>query len=130
MYGMALEKQHALCKPYPSKLELIEKYGYDSKQLSHIIRLYALALNYIEGEPYKDCLIPNDFVKELCIKIKTYDTQLTAEKAQEMAENYMLCFKALVDKFLEEEHAIDAKTYYAMIMTKARIMKKHFKEQL
>ena len=130
MYGMALEKQHALCKPYPSKLELIEKYGYDSKQLSHIIRLYALALNYIEGEPYKDCLIPNDFTKTLCINIKTYNTQLTAEKAQEMAENYMLCFKAFVDKFLQEEHPINARAYYAMDIFKARIMKRHFKEQL
>lgn len=130
MYGMALEKQHALCCPYPSKLELIEKYGYDSKQLSHIIRLYALALNYIEGEPYKDCLIPNDFTKTLCINIKTYNTQLTVEKAQEMAENYMLCFKAFVDRFLQEEHPVNDRVYYAMNVFKARIMKKYFKEQL
>lgn len=130
MYGMALEKQHALCHPYPSKLELIEKYGYDSKQLSHIIRLYALALNYIEGESYKDCLIPNDFTKTLCIKIKTYETQLTAEKAQKMAENYMLYFKALVDRFLQEEHSVNDRPYYAMDVFKARIMKKYFKEQL
>jgi predicted nucleotidyltransferase len=130
MYGMALEKQHALCQPYPSKLELIEKYGYDSKQLSHIIRLYALALNYIEGEPYRDCLIPNDYVKGLCIKIKTYDTQLTAEKAQEMATNYMICFKVFVDRYLEKERTIDNNVYYAMDEIKARIMKKYFKEQL
>lgn len=130
MYGMALEKQHALCKPYPSKLELIDKYGYDSKQLSHIIRLYVLALNYIEGEFYEDCLIPNDFTKALCIRIKTYNTQLTAEKAQETAENYMLYFKALVDRFLQEEHEVNDEVYCTMDTIKARIMKRHFKEQL
>lgn len=130
MYGMALEKQHALCHPYPSKLELINKYGYDSKQLSHIIRLYALALNYIEGESYKNCLIPNDFTKDLCIKIKTYNTRLTVEKAQQMAENYMCYFKAEVDRYLEREHIIDNNVYYAMDIIKARIMKKYFKEQL
>lgn len=130
MYGMALEKQHALCHPYPSKLKLIETYGYDSKQLSHIIRLYALALNYIGGESYKDCLIPNDFVKELCIKIKTYHTQLTAEKAQKMAEDYVRYFKSEVDKFLQKEHTVNDRVYYVMDVIKARIMKKYFREQL
>lgn len=130
MYGMALEKQHALCHPYPSKLELIQKYGYDSKQLSHIIRLYTLALNYIEEVPYRDCLIPNDFVKDWCIKIKTYDTQLTVEKAQKMAEVYMCYFKSIVDRYLKKEHTIDNNVYYAMDEIKARIMKKYFKEQL
>ena len=130
MYGMALEKQHALCQPYPSKLELINKYGYDSKQLSHIIRLYALALNYIEDEPYGDCLIPNDFTKDLCVKIKTYNTRLTAEKAQMLAGNYMCCFKVLVDRYLEKEHTVNDRAYYAMDVFKARIMKKYFKEQL
>ena len=130
MYGMALEKQHALCHPYPSKLELINKYGYDSKQLSHIIRLYELTLNYIAEVPYKDCLVPNDFVKYICVKIKTYNTRLTAEKAQQMAENYMLMFKAVVDKYLQKEHTVDNNVYYAMDIIKARIMKKYFKEQL
>jgi hypothetical protein len=130
MYGMALEKQHALCHPYPSKLELIEKYGYDSKQLSHIIRLYELTLNYIAGVPYKDCLIPNDFVKYICVKIKTYNTRLTVEKAQQMAENYMLMFKAVVDKYLQEEHTVNDKVYSAMDVIKTNIMLKHFREQL
>ena len=130
MYGMALEKQHALCQPYPSKLELIEKYGYDSKQLSHIIRLYALARNYIEGISYADSLVPNNFVKELCIKIKTYETQFTVEEARQWAENYTGYLKANVDKFLQEEHTVNDRAYYAMYVFKARIMKKYFKEQL
>lgn len=130
MYGMALEKQHALCQPYPSKLELINKYGYDSKQLSHIIRLYALARNYMEGISYADSLVPNNFVKELCIKIKTYETQFTVEEAQRWAENYTGYLKANVDKFLQEEHPVNDRAYYAMDVFKARIMKKHFKEQL
>lgn len=130
MYGMALEKLHALCKPYPSKLELIDKYGYDSKQLSHIIRLYTLAVNYIEGESYADCLIPNDFVKELCIKIKTYNTRLTAEKAQKMAETYMCYFKVVADRFLQEEHTVNNEVYHSMDEIKARIIKKYFRERL
>lgn len=130
MYGMALEKQRELCKSHPSLEELIDKYGYDSKQLSHIIRLYTLALNYMEEEPYRDCLVPNDFVKNLCIRIKTYNTRLTAGKAQKMAENYMDCFKVLVDRYLKNEHPVNDRAYYAMDVFKARIMKKYFREQL
>lgn len=40
--GMAYEKVKAFDKPYPSKEEVIKDYGYDPKQLHHIIRLYDL----------------------------------------------------------------------------------------
>ena len=36
--GMILEKNAALCHPYPSLKDKIEKHGYDNKQLHHIIR--------------------------------------------------------------------------------------------
>ena len=42
MKGMASEKKHALCHEYPSRMPWIEKYGYDPKQLHHIIRLNRL----------------------------------------------------------------------------------------
>lgn len=41
-YGMALEKREALCHPYPSTKDKIDKYGYDPKQLHHICRLAEL----------------------------------------------------------------------------------------
>src|SRR5574344_1042656 len=39
MSGMALEKYNALTHPYPSIKEKIDKYGYDNKQLHHILRI-------------------------------------------------------------------------------------------
>ena len=39
MSGMSMEKRKALCHPYPSLIDKIEKYGYDGKQLHHIIRM-------------------------------------------------------------------------------------------
>jgi predicted nucleotidyltransferase len=38
--GMIMEKFHAFDKLYPSRKKYIEEFGYDPKQLHHIIRLY------------------------------------------------------------------------------------------
>jgi len=56
MSGMSLEKYKAMEHPYPTLIDKIKKYGYDFKQLSHIIRLYEFLSRYINGEPYIDCL--------------------------------------------------------------------------
>ena len=39
MYGMALEKYKALKYPYPTIKWKIDKWGYDGKQLHHILRI-------------------------------------------------------------------------------------------
>jgi len=40
--GMLMEKVHAFSKLYPSRKSIVEEFGYDPKQLHHIIRLYHL----------------------------------------------------------------------------------------
>lgn len=66
--GMVLEKQKALCHPYPTLKDKIEKYGYDNKQLHHIIRCREFLDRYIAGESYAECLIPRD--REALIEVK------------------------------------------------------------
>ena len=58
MKGIAMEKYHAMEHPYPSKIHLIEKFGYDGKQTHHLMRVDDYLERYIAGEPYKDCLRP------------------------------------------------------------------------
>ena len=58
--GMTLEKYKALEHPYPSIIDKIEKFGYCSKQLHHIIRMNEFIKRYISGEPYATILIPKD----------------------------------------------------------------------
>lgn len=48
-YGMMLEKEQALRHPYPSTAHKIEKFGYDPKQLHHIVRLLHLMRRYEDG---------------------------------------------------------------------------------
>jgi predicted nucleotidyltransferase len=71
MKGIALEKYHALEHRYPSKIELIDKYGYDPKQLSHLVRVHEYLKRYINGEAYADCLLTQN--ADVLIRVKRTD---------------------------------------------------------
>ena len=71
MKGIAMEKYHAMEHRYPSKVELIDRIGYDPKQLHHLIRVREYLGRYISGEKYANCLIPRN--AEWLSKLK--DTQ-------------------------------------------------------
>lgn len=59
MVGHLMEKYHAFQHPYPSILPKIEKYGYDPKQLHHMIRFQEFLIRFFEkGDSYESCLIP------------------------------------------------------------------------
>ena len=62
MKGIALEKYHAMEQPYPSKLAIINKYGYDNKQLHHLLRVEDYLKRYIRGDSYEECLRPTNLV--------------------------------------------------------------------
>ena len=67
--GMVYEKHKALCHPYPTLIEKIQKYGYDNKQLHHMMRCEEFMMRFINGTPYKDCLISKN--KEHLINVKS-----------------------------------------------------------
>ena len=67
--GMILEKYAALCHPYPTLKAKIDKYGYDNKQLHHIIRCEEFLQRYITGVSYAECLIPKE--PEYLIEVKS-----------------------------------------------------------
>lgn len=58
MCGCMREKYHAFDHPYPSAMEKIEKFGYDPKQLSHMLRYKNFLERYFNDEPYEKCLVP------------------------------------------------------------------------
>ena len=81
MVGMMLEKYNALEHPYPSIKDKIEKYGYDPKQLHHIMRLEDFILRYVTNEPYEYILIPE--YREEILSYKT--TPVNLDKARRIA---------------------------------------------
>lgn len=96
--GMILEKNAALCHPYPTLKDKIDKYGYDNKQLHHIIRCKEFLDRYIEGISFKDCLIPAD--REYLISVKaTYRYDL--DTAKTIAKDTVDYVKKVKQDYLE-----------------------------
>ena len=57
MMGMVQEKYHAMEHRYPSRAEIVDKFGYDPKQLQHLIRMADFLEQYVNNvEPYKNIL--------------------------------------------------------------------------
>lgn len=85
MKGVAMEKFHAMEHRYPAKIEVIDKYGYDPKQLSHLVRVEDFLEAYLRDRPYEECLRPQraDFIMN--IKLGKYNL----ESAREIAERSM-----------------------------------------
>lgn len=87
--GMAREKRHALTHKYPSKADIIERLGYDAKQLGHLYRLSFFLKYYINGNSYSDCLYSCLPVKEYAIECKRNGNDRTKEEAEKYADNLL-----------------------------------------
>ena len=59
MKGIAMEKYHAMEHEYPSKIDVLAEWGYDPKQLHHLLRVEEYLGRYIDGESYISCLRPH-----------------------------------------------------------------------
>lgn len=83
MKGIALQKFHAMEHRYPSKIEIIDKIGYDPKQLHHLLRIDEYLERYINGESFEACLKPKDpeFLKEVKLGCFSLDEARLRAKA-------------------------------------------------
>lgn len=94
--GMARQKYMAFDKPFESKKEVLEKYGYDPKQLHHLARLYYFMNDYMLFNDFAFALGPGmatgDYLMSLKTDPKPYDD------ARTLREEYM----ELVDGVLEK----------------------------
>ena len=86
MRGIALEKYHAMEHKYPSKIEIIEKYGYDSKQLHHLLRIEDFLSRYVKGESYENCLLPSEGIADLLKTIKENNGYYSLSEAREVSD--------------------------------------------
>lgn len=106
MKGIALEKYHAMEHPYPSKIHLIQKYGYDFKQLHHLLRVEDCLEKYINGESYENCLRPTDPEYLMCVKRGYYNldkARVVAAAAKEHVEEMAEAFYMVNENVENEE---------------------------
>ena len=96
MMGIAAEKFYAMEHHYPARMAWIDKYGYDPKQLHHLLRVSEYLDRYIAGEPYGDCLLTKqaDYLKE--VKQGYYDL----EQAREIANRVYNSIHEKCDRFV------------------------------
>lgn len=97
MKGIALEKFHAMEHRYPTKADIIDKFGYDGKQVSHLIRVDDYLERYINGESYLSCLRPTGELVPLIMDYKTHKIPL--EQARVEAEKYLAHTTEIADEF-------------------------------
>lgn len=94
MAGMSMEKLKALKHPYPTIKDKIEKYGYDPKQLHHIIRMNDFIQYYAMGVPFKDCLISQKRLYLIGIKKGILSEEEATRLAQSIDNNTREYMKA------------------------------------
>lgn len=142
MIGMAKEKQHALCHLFPSKVDVIEKYGFDPKQLMHIIRMHNLMQRFIwifdfdQDRDYGSLLIPDGSTIDylLMIKTMTMEPLWTPEQAKVVADDYIKRMEGMREDF-KVRHAnfwdkVDQAAYADFDAIRGRIMRKSFTNEL
>jgi calcineurin-like phosphoesterase family protein len=128
MAGMSKEKLKALKHPYPNIVDKIEKYGYDGKQLHHIVRMNYFIKDYVGNKSYNDCLLGNCENREYLIDIKK--SVLSLEEAENLAirlddETYQIRKDNLTENNEINESAIEL-----LDSVKSKILLKYFKSEL
>lgn len=103
--GMSGNKIKALEHPYPNLIDKIEKYGYDSKQLLHIVRITDFTKQYLSGVPVKQCYSPKKGTLKFIGKIRKYDYSL--EEARKIAKKYDAATVKMVDDYVHSHQPDD-----------------------
>lgn len=124
--GTSMEKYKALEHPYPGTMDKINKFGYDPKQLHHILRINDLMRKYISGAPYIDCLLPDN--REYLLSIK--QGILPLEEARMLAKQVDEDTKALKNVHSTPTEEIDLDTFALLDELKVKFIRKFLTEEL
>lgn len=98
MKGVAMEKYHAMEHPYPSKLAVLAEYGYDPKQLHHLLRVEDYIKRYIAGEAYEDCMRPTNVDYLMEVKRGCYNLEAAREVGKASIDRIITMADAFAEK--------------------------------
>ena len=126
--GMVFEKRKALCHPYEGLRAKIEKYGYDNKQLHHIVRCEEFLRKYISGVPYAECLISTN--PQYLIDVKaSYIYSL--EDACELADKLEAATKKTLKEYMDSHDVVvDREVENIMTSVLISVLKYAFKKEI
>ena len=130
MQGIAKEKYHAMEHRYPAKAEIIDKYGYDGKQVHHLMRVDDYLGRYIAGERYEDCLKPTPSKRPRMMDYKMLD-KIPLEEAREEAKEILAHVDAMAAEFFKYTEEKEDPLYRELLEEVSyRIMKMAVKGEL
>lgn len=126
MSGMSMEKLKALKHPYPATKDKIDKFGYDPKQLNHILRINDFIKKYTERKSYAECLIPDN--KEWLIEVKK--GILPELEAETLALEIDRNTRNIKDLNMKANDEINQKALDILDKVKYELLKRKFQEDL
>lgn len=126
MAGTSAEKYKALEHPYPNTMDKINKFGYDPKQLHHILRLNDFMKRFIAGESYESCLVPKHIGYLMKVKKGFYDLTEARRLAYETDQEN----KRLKEENITTPEFIDQETLKALDELKVKFIKQFLREEL
>lgn len=102
--GMMHEKYKAMCHPYQTIKHKIDKWGYDGKQSSHLIRIACMLNGYFEwGQSYEDVLDIDSYASTPTHAIRKHKLNYpTLEEAKKEAEYYLNWAVKLKESFMKD----------------------------
>ena len=125
MKGIAMEKYHAMEHRYPAKAEIIDAWGYDPKQLSHLIRVREYLERYINGEKYADCLMfkKATYLKKVKYANPTVKPFYSLEVARKLGKATLDEIVDIADNFIERELPKDEQVDVILDRVQEKIMR-------
>ena len=132
MVGQAEDKYKAMYRESEAKVEKLAKYGYDPKELCHLMRFCFFLEKYIRGASYQDCLILPDSIRSELIQVK--QGCWSEPEAKTMREYYINRIHDLRDEFfanatqteLESSVAVDEFLIDWQLRAMTRALQKEF----
>ena len=113
MCGLASEKYAALYKPYPSQVEVVEKYGYSGKQLHHLMRMVNFLTGYVDDLSFEECLTffpiyEKDILmsakrQEFSLEEVNYFANRSISQLEELRTNYLSSNPNVIDEEVKRE---------------------------
>lgn len=128
--GVAKEKYHAMEHRYPSRAEYIDKYGYDPKQLHHLLRIQDFLEHYIVGHSFEKCMVPTGVERDFLLNVKLGQYDLTS--ARELAKESIRKIEDMCESYTKdsEYNVNDEEVERVLNSVQERIMVKCIREEL
>lgn len=96
--GLFYEKLSKMSHPYPTKIELIEKYGYDGKQVSHMLRILLMLKAFMLTGTFQ-LNPPPEYIRQLIdLKLNKY----TLEEATIMAKEWAIELEHICKEYVSD----------------------------